>query len=506
MKIKYILGALTLSTLVTGCSTQTSSTGALKIEYQNSSQQKKNYEDFYSQELSWEECGFEEKTSKELSENGLEPERVKCSSIAAPFDWDQPDSKEESINLALIKIKAKDPQPLGTLYGNPGGPGESGLEYIVNQATKQEFSDIADRYDLIGFDPRGIGGSSPLQCAGESNIEAVNVEKCADSNNLSISIGTSQVARDMELLRNLNGDNKLNYLGYSYGTVLGATYATLFPENTGRLVLDSADDSNWSSPISNFNQAVAVANSIAKLGEKCKSKFQNCPFMDEESLFNLYEKIHKNPLMTSSGEKITWEDLYGHLSFALYAPTETQRNLLDTVQKALMGDSSAIGELYTRIKENNAEVGPVGTIVACHSYPQNIDATSLVDHINKVGLPRILGGPEVTDDTIARFLTSPCFSINQDANELDKFDAQGTSEKILVIGITGDHATPYSHAQSLVKELSNAQLLTFEGEGHAVSYTGRSKCIDDAVTTYLIDGILPSEGMTCKEDPSAGSI
>ena len=222
----------------------------------------------YAQQLDWRECGpefdYREGLEGYIVEQGGRVEGLRCTTIAVPLDWDDPQN-EQTIELSALHIPATGDAPIGTLLSNPGGPGVSGTEFALGLTGAESFAAVHEEYDLLGFDPRGISRSAPVECESDTEIFELQLALCADENPLAQSMGSAQVARDMELMRHLIGDETMNYAGFSYGTVIGASYATLFPERVGRIMLDSAWPSDWSSPLGSYLQYEANAHAMNDL-------------------------------------------------------------------------------------------------------------------------------------------------------------------------------------------------------------------------------------------------
>lgn len=471
-----------------------------------SAEQARDFAAFYEQEIDWHPCTEDEGLDDELAEMlagaGFDVGAIGCALVRAPYDWEDP-SGDEAIELSIVHIPSTGDDPLGVLLGNPGGPGASGTDFMLGTAIAPGFEKVAAHYDLLGFDPRGIGGSTPLDCDGEaSTLPVVRLGTCIADHPIAHTMGTSQVARDMELLRHLMGDERMNLLGYSYGTMLGATYATLFPERVGRMVLDSAENAEWASLIHNFDQKVAGAKATVALATACRTEYRDevevCPFVDEDSLLEVLSRLDAEPLRASDGTEVTGQTLKDYLTGALYRSHFDRGRILEAIAIALLGSQEAVDWLVATLADDGSVDEFALTIVGCHSFPIEPDIPGLLAHIEEVGMPRLLGGPEITDQTLEPFVDLSCYALPESGLDItDAFDATG-ADPILVIGITGDHATPYQYAQVLVDELGEATLLTLEDQGHAAAYQGRSTCIDEAVTAYLLEGTMPDPGTVCR--------
>ncbi|GAB2563134.1 alpha/beta hydrolase [Leucobacter ruminantium] len=497
---KRILGAvavLAAAALLSGC--------AATADDSESARQAEMFPGVYAQTIEWGECdeefGLSEELEARIIELGVAADEYECAMVEAPLDWNDPGNRE-TIELATVHISATgEKEPIGTLLSNPGGPGASGLDLAYGLPTVQAFAPILEQYDMLGFDPRGIGRSTPAECEAVSGIDELNLAACADEHPIALSMGTSQVARDMELLRTLMGDDAMHYLGYSYGTMLGATYSTLFPEQVGRMVLDSSSAADWASPRASFDQSVAIAQQVGALVEGCGTQYEvsSCPMRSEADVVAALEKYTQEPMLASDGTEVTGETLYGFLVTSLYQGTVGRTLVLDTVGSAVAGGQEQIDIIAEAMREGGAAVSLDGAIVRCHSFPSDPDLIGFMEHVEEVGIPELLGGPEISDDTLRPYMDLSCGALPNSGDDVtDAFS--GSPAPILVIGITGDHATPYEGSQELVRELGNAALLTLEGSGHGASFSDRSSCADAAATAYLLKGELPAEGTVCTDD------
>lgn len=487
-------GALMLS----GCAVAPdTSESALQVE---------RFPGVYAQTIEWGACGDDfglddEKVAK-LTDRGAPVETYECAMIEAPLDWNAPRS-HETIELAAVRIPATGTgEPIGSLLNNPGGPGGSGLDLAYSIPTVEAFGAVMEQYDLVGFDPRGIGRSTPAQCADVSDIVELNLATCAEEHPIALTMGTSQVARDMDLLRTLLGDDTLHYLGYSYGTMLGATYSTIFPERVGRMILDSASASDWASPVGSFDQKAAITREVAAMIDGCGTEYEvaNCPIEGVGGLGLALAEANETPLVASDGTEMFGQTIYGYLVSALYQKAAGRELVLDRVGRAVTGDQEAIDDVAEAMQSGGAAVSLDGTIVRCHSFPADPNLVGLIEHIDEVGLPELMGGPEINDDTLRPFVDLTCDALPNSGDDITDTFSGSPDAPILVIGITGDHATPYEGAQEMVRELGNARLLTLEGRGHAASFGNRSTCTDDYATAYLLEGKLPPKDTVCTDD------
>ena len=470
-----------------------------------SAAQQQNFAAFYEQSIEWQSCdegfGLEDAQRERLEERGGSPAAFQCAKVEAPLDWNDAENGD-TIELAVTHLASAGEDRQGVLFGNPGGPGASGLDYTYNMSVAPGFDEIMQSYDLIGFDPRGIGSSTPIECEAESPILTVQIAACAEQAPLARTMGTSQVARDMELLRQLMGDEKMHYLGYSYGTMLGATYSTLFPERVGRMLLDSAEGAGWATLIGSLAQTQAIEVAIEDLFAECGTRYdvEVCPFADITALMEAMGDLTVEPLLASDGTEVNGRMLYQYLLTSLYQRTVGREIALDTTALALSGNQDAIDRMADAMSGGGATVGLAGSIVRCHSFPEDPDVMGLLAYAEETGVPALLGGPELSPFVTQSLIDLNCFALAESGDDITDSFSGSPDAPILIIGITGDHATHYEGAVQLTEELGNARLLTLDGAGHAASYTGRSSCIDQASTAYLLRGELPPEGAVCTDD------
>lgn len=466
--------------------------------------QQRNFTAIYDQEVDWQECGenfgYRDGMEEYINENGGHVTGLRCALITVPLDWDDPENKE-TIELSTLNIPATGDDPIGTLFSNPGGPGASGTEYALGLTADPNFAPVHEQYNLLGFDPRGMARSEALECEVESDIFELQLALCADQEPLALSMGTAQVARDMELMRHLVGDESMHYAGFSYGTVIGATYATLFPEHTGRIMLDSAWPSDWSSPLGSYLQKEAIAHALNDLLLGCAAEYQVelCPIAGESALIQTLHSLDAQPLVASDGTEVDGNMLRDYLTTSLYSPPTGRKDVLDTTGRALAGDQEAIDKLTEAMASGGSNVGLNGMVVRCLSSPTNANLVGLFNYIEEHGLPEMLGGPEVNDDTIKNYFNLKCEALPDSGEDYMMF-SNTSDNPILVFGVTGDHATPYAGAEQMVRELGNAELVTLEGSGHIASFHSRSTCADDIAVAYLLNGEMPKAGTHCTDD------
>jgi pimeloyl-ACP methyl ester carboxylesterase len=459
---------------------------------------------FYSQALDWQAC---------------EPAGFDCTTVTAPLDWENPGDGE--IELSIIRHQAEG-EAIGSLLTNPGGPGSSGVEFVRDSFDLAVGAQLIESYDVIGFDPRGVGESTAVQCfdaqrmdaylydipeapRGSAEWEAELLERdeqfaqACDENSGGIlpHITTVNSARDMDLIRAVLGDTQLNYIGYSYGTFLGATYAELYPEKAGRLVLDGAVDPAVSGMEVGATQALGFESALRAYMQDCLDSGE-CPFngsVDDAmaDLGALLASSDRTPLKNGDGRLLGADSLMTAIVVALYSQANWEF-LTQALDEALQGNPTTAfvladfyngreGEVYL---DNSTEAF---TAYNCMDYPVESDPDAEAATLKKIqeGAPTIApywSGP----DTCSVWPYPP-------TGTRGEIHAEGAGP-IVVVGTTNDPATPYEWSESLAAQLAEGVLVTRVGEGHT-GYNKGNACVDDAVEAFLLDDVVPEDGLRC---------
>lgn len=465
------------------------------------------FDDYYGQSLDWREC------------DGEAEGRYECTDVRAPLDWSDPDAGQ--IELAVIRRLA-DGTPAGSLLTNPGGPGVSGFDFVADDAFFAVGETLAHAYDVVGFDPRGVGRSTAVTCF---DAERMNdylydipssprgsaawereltrdaeefVAACEDnSGDLLPFVTTDNAARDLDLLRAVLGDTHLNYIGYSYGTFLGATYAKLFPDRVGRFVLDGAVDPTISGTELGTTQAAGFESGLRAYMADCLDD-RDCPFsgsVDDgmRDLGTLLASVDRSPLKNADGRQLGADSLMTAIVAALYSQS-SWTYLTQALTDVLAGDPEVafvLADFYNgRLPDGSFEDNSAEAFRAynCMDYPPDDEADEeAASELVRQTAPTIAPyweGIDVCDLWPA-----------EPTGVREPIAAEG-AEPIVVIGTTNDPATPYEWSVSLADQLSSGVLVTRVGEGHTGFNKGNA-CVDDAVVSYMIDGTVPEDGLRC---------
>ncbi|MEU6732412.1 alpha/beta hydrolase [Streptomyces physcomitrii] len=466
---------------------------------------------FYGQKLSWRSCGSA---------------GFQCATLKAPLDYAHPARGE--VKLAVSRKKATgDGRRQGSLLVNPGGPGGSAVGYLQSYAALGYPAKVRGAYDMVAVDPRGVARSEPVTCLDGKRMDAyartdVTPDSKAEQDALVAAfkkfaagcesrsaallphMSTVEAARDMDVLRAVLGDKRLNYVGASYGTFLGATYAGLFPERVGRLVLDGAMDPSLTARRMNRDQTAGFETAFQSFARDCLTR-KDCPLgtkgtTTEKAGANLsafFARTDARPLRTSARKRSLTEALAttGVIA-AMYdeAAWPQLRAALNAAMKKKDGTSLlALSDSYYERESDG-------------TYTNLMYANAAV---NCLDLPASFSSPAEVEAALPDFeRTSPVFGRGMAWSALNcsywpvkpsggphRIEAKGAAP-IVVVGTTRDPATPYRWARSLAAQLDSGRLLTYTGDGHT-AYGRGSGCVDSAVNTYLLTGRAPTPGKRC---------
>jgi pimeloyl-ACP methyl ester carboxylesterase len=449
------------------------------------------------------------------------PGGAECGMLSVPVDYSKPDG--DVAQIAMIRFKATG-QKVGSLVVNPGGPGESGVEAAASMAPTLPQS-VRERFDLVGFDPRGVANSTPAAWCnsdedndklradptveytqeGVDHIEKENkefVQRCVDKmgKEFLANLGTANVAKDLEAIRTGLGDDKLTYLGYSYGTRIGALYAEAYPDKVRAMILDGAVDPNADQIEEDIRQAAAFQKAFDNYAADCASS-PDCPLGTDPSKAvdvykSLVDPLVKHPAETKDPRGLSYSDAIVGTILPLYSPS-LWRHLTQALSeiKDGRGDTMlAMADLYMGRDEkghyNNST--DVRVAVNCMDKPHITDRAKVVDEDRRTReVAPFLSYGEFTGlaplDTCA-FWPVPATG---DQHELKVAGLP----PILVVSTTNDPATPYQAGVDLAQQLGGT-LLTFDGTQHTVVFQGNT-CVDDIAARYLVDVTVPPPNTRC---------
>jgi pimeloyl-ACP methyl ester carboxylesterase len=461
---------------------------------------------YYSQPLDWSDCndGFE------------------CATFNVPIDYANPADGAMQIS-AIRKLASGTAQ--GSLILNPGGPGGSGIEYT----TYVDFvvsNTLRENFDIVGFDPRGVGQSTPVECLDDQQTEEYIALDGSPDNQTEINqaqemaelfgqtcatnspdifrfLDTVSATRDIDILRALLGDEKLNWLGKSYGTFLGATYADLFPERVGRMLLDGAIDPTLTNEQLSYGQALGFELALERFVDHCATQ-SDCPLSASgaagvSEVSELLNQLDANPVTLDDGRMFTQAmgtlGVVGSLYDKQYGWPDLRTNLTLAFDGDFSGLASSVDFYTGRQSDGSYKDNSNDAIAAvnCLDRPDRatIDETVALASAWKEEAPNF-GEYLAWSNISCSYWQAEATGVPREIN------APGTPT-ILVVGTVNDPATPFAWSQALASQLSNGVLLTLDGDGHTAYYQG-SDCIDEVVDNFYLTGEAKAD-IICTDGP-----
>ena len=479
-------------------------------------------ERFYAQTLSWGPCAPFAGPDDQVA---FAEKRYDCTRLEVPLDYANPDGR--TAQLGVLRLKAKGDR-IGSLVVNPGGPGASGMSAVPALFGSGAGADgpLTGRFDVVGLDPRGVGASTPtIDCltdaewevergdldvdpspAGVAQTEEENrqyAQRCTDRVGADVlaNVGTRDAARDLDVLRAALGDEKLTYLGYSYGTRLGSTYAEDFPQNVRALVLDGALDPSQSTVDRSVAQAAGFQQAFDAFAADC-AKQRNCPLgTDPAAATAAFQAITRplvdRPLAVGS-RRLTYPDAITGVTQALYVSSAWPA-LAQGISALAKGDGTILlllADLYLDRHANGTYGNAIEAFdaISCVDEQRTIDPVAIADGARReleAAPYRDAGRGVVAARDKCAFWPVPPTSTPHTP------DVTGLPPTV-VVSTTGDPATPYAAGVDLAKALGGT-LLRVEGEQHGAVLSG-SSCVDEAVSAYLVDLTVPATGTDCRFD------
>lgn len=453
---------------------------------------------YTSQKIVWEDCPVKGVPSKQ------------CATVLAPLDWDKPNGP--ALTLALARRPGTQ-SPRGDLFINPGGPGGSGTDFVDYFAAHG----LEKHYNIIGWDPRGVGKSTPVRCLTSDEMEDYTAFDYSPDDDQEVTaltkintdfglaclrrsgellehISTADTVRDLDLLRQLSGERQLDYFGSSYGTSIGALYATMFPQNTGRMVLDGATSIGGAPEVS---QTFGFDRTLGNFATWCAAN--KCSLGDSKAavLAKIDQLLKGLDTRSIPGGRrdLTQALATTGLLYALYSPASMWPDLLAGLEQAVSGDGSALlrwADQYNQ-RDSDGDFGQFNdsfpAIKCLDSGDDGVAGAMKTWHKIEKAAPTL--GPYIGPD-----LGCPTWPVKATDDVDVKIKYQDRPD-ILVLGTTGDPATPYEYAEHMHKALKASRLITLNGNGH-LAYD-QSKCVQAKVLSYLIDGTEPGRSSTCTD-------
>jgi pimeloyl-ACP methyl ester carboxylesterase len=496
------------------------------------------FSEYFNQTVTWQACDpLPDWTAYEVI-----PPELECAEVQAPLDWSDPATTP--IRLAVFRIRTADVERrLGSVFLNYGGPGASGIEGLGGSyedfAVDERYRNLSDYYDLVSWDPRGVGRSSRIVCevftaevGGDVSEQRAlfaaayraHAESCLARSEDGVAefADTLSSARDLNLLRALLGEDKLNYIGMSWGSMLGGAMAALFPDRLNRVVLDGVESPNLSVRDNNALTVQAADLNFRYFLKQCQElelpEGVECIFTgaSDQAMQQLGEFLaaaDQEPIpvagqtgVSFSGDKIfrtMFNALYYGLDMArirlveAFYRAETQQDatfFLDFADFTLLDDDLGTDDVET--EDNEASVLQVtncadGRISEADELKQNQE---LVAQYPLVG--KYLTDASFPESSALINHAYLCEGLPDHSNRVLDL-SNSLIPPILLSAGTGDPATPYAAGELYAKELANSVFLTFDGPGHCPFGAGASDCTIKAVTDFLISGIMPANGTVC---------
>ncbi|WP_250032706.1 alpha/beta hydrolase [Paractinoplanes maris] len=474
---------------------------------------------YLGQKLDWTKCKDTAKTAadaKLFADPALE-----CASVDVPLDYAKP--KAERAKIALTRLPAAG-KAEGSLLINPGGPGGSGTSFVASLLALWQAGTVAQRFDIVGFDPRGIGSSTPaLDCYTDKEYDAGDVprfgavyditsaeeaaelaKRCTDGSgglaNL-VNAGSTNVVRDMDVIRQVLGDDKLTYLGYSYGSELGAMYAATYPEKVRAIVLDGVVSPDLTASEFRLSQFAGLQARFDDLAALC-AKSSDCvlgpdPASANDRLLKIVEPLVETPAPATGGRDVSVWDVYLGISGGLYAEAKWPE-----VISALTALEAGNADKMLALRDTFYGRTPDG------AYSQDFDTNIAVRCMDSrrltpeehTALARQIG-------KVAPMFDLDVFTAGNYHSECEAWPAPPTRDEpwladvegvpeTLVVSVTGDPATPHQGGIAMARALDGS-LLTVDGKQHGAYLLGGSKCVDDVVSKYLLDLKTPPANARC---------
>ncbi len=463
---------------------------------------------YYSQVLHWQDCGG----------------GAQCTTAIAPLNWDDPTDGRD-ISLALSRQTATGASSLGSLFVNPGGPGASGYDLVHDSIDFAVTAPLLENYDVIGWDPRGVGRSSAVTCYDDAGLddflydipaakegtpewtaEVTGAAKdfaaaCLQNTGPLLEfVDTQSTVRDLDMLRAVVGDEALHYLGYSYGSDIGMFYADRFPKKVGRMVLDGSTDSTVDSFDVSLTQTIGFDRALRAYLADCPNS-ADCPFAGDvdknlRTIEKLIDGLDAQPIAAPDGRMLDGGVLDTAMSMALYDEGSWPylNALFAEAQAGQTGTAFELADQYFgRESDGSYSDNSLEAFVAisCVDYPVVTDPAEIAR--NNAKLEAV--APEMPDGSPLGDVECANWPFSYRGGPPTAVTGTGAAP-LLIVSTKGDPATPYEWGVALSTQLESAQLITYNGEGHT-AYGGGVACIDSTVEDYFVRGTVPATDPQC---------
>lgn len=457
---------------------------------------------YYNQEVQWRSCGQD-----------------RCAEIRVPVSYDSTktdgtDSNAsqtpETPSIAIAIRQFGDPS-LPALLVNPGGPGAPGIDFAqyISQALDPA---VSERFSVVGFDPRGTGRSAPISCFNAQQLNAwlrIDItpdtarerrnlmkasgeisQRClADSPETAAFIGTEETVQDLDVIRAVLGNEKLNWLGFSYGTTIGTRYAELFPDRVGKMVLDGAVDPQL--------DAMGLSQGQSKGFQLALTRFNKSYPGSIARINKILASLERKPMITTTQQNLVEAQGINAVFYSMYSKA-LWPDLNKALRLAMRGDGTALQKIaysaYDQVAPNKFNSDPMSAFLAinCWDFPATPPASGLAQAARSWQR-----GAKVP--ALAQAMSwgnAPCSSWFGHSTHTPAPANTSTGAPIVIVGTTYDPATPYTWARSLARQLPTSSLITYRGDGHTAYLSGH-RCVDNAVNKYLLGGVTAQQ-ITCK--------
>lgn len=477
--------------------------------------------EFYEQELEWGECPPERAA----------PEEYECATLSAPMDWNDP-AAHEPIELALIRLPASG-ESQGSMFTNPGGPGASGVDFVAGAGTTFFSAELQANYDIVGWDPRGVGASSAVECRDDAGMDEhfygvpEGWSQMSDEEKLQASIqeqirfgadcltntgdllgfvDTRSTVRDLDMMRAVVGDDLLTYFGLSYGTDIGAQYIDMFPERVGRIVLDGATDPTVPAFDVILDQQEKFGDATRTYLEDCIAT-PGCPFRSKdvdgaiEEIRTIMDEVDASLPKGPDGRTLTSGVISTAISAAMY--DESSWAYLSQAFKLwyesadpsyffLLSDTYFGRDMNGHYDSNMFEAF---SAINCLDYPLVTDAATIRAFNEKLKEVSLFGGATTEAEMEIGDVTCENWPVPPRVTEQKPVVGAGAAP-VLVVATTNDPATPLKWAEAVAEQLESGVLVVYEGEGH-IAYDEGDKCLMGTVDDYFVEGKVPDDKVTC---------